>query len=78
MSRSAKRSIKSYSIWIKGQPDGSIPDRRLGAYVGMNFVDACKRACWDRFGVDYTASCFHVNKSGIPFYSGHMLYNGRK
>ena len=71
-------NIKCYSIWIEGQPDSTIPDRRLGAYVGNSFIDACKRACYDRFGLEQTSSHFSIGKRGIPYYSGCKLYVGRK
>lgn len=77
MSRASQRMIKTYSVWLEGQPDNTVPSRRLGAYVGISFVDACKRACWDRFGIDQTSKCFHVSKSGVPYYSGCKLYAGR-
>lgn len=77
MSRASQRRIKSYSVWLEGNPDSYIPTRYLGAYIGLSFTDACKRACWDRFGMDKTTSCFHVSKSGTPYFSGFKLYTGR-
>lgn len=71
------RNIKPYSIWLDGMPDGSIKARRLGAYIGTSFIDACKRACYDRYGIDQTDSCFHISKSGLPYFSGCKFYEGR-
>ena len=77
MNRSTSGKIKCYSIWIEGNSETNLPDRRLGAYVGKGFADACRRACWDRFGLEKTTSCFHVSRSGTPYFSGFKLYIGR-
>lgn len=78
MNRSTSGKIKCYSVWIEGNSETNLPDRRLGAYVGEGFADACRRACNDRFGLEQTSSHFKVSRSGNPTFSGFKLYSGRR
>lgn len=74
---SKPKQAKSYSIWLEAMyPESIIQYHFLGAYIGTSFPDACKRACWDRFGMDSTQNSFKV-KNGIPYYSSRRFHHGK-